>query len=275
MSETPPVSSWVDLGTSPVVSRRTTPVPFGSNSDYMRMLREAQSETSCRTSAKVSPITSAFMSQSSTCRNSPTPGSCTPRSPPPSPCPEVECLQDDLASGIFINRMREPETSTAISEFMWDWSSRTQPPTKWRGSVSSNKTGTSNTKEPRKYSRRAFFSLLLSNLISLVIGAGLGVWIYRRNSARTLDIFLDWKTVVRLCGWLWVDRRDSIVAWLQSGCSSEFHLTIWNWSLDYFQLIYSHFLLNSVNVDGILIIEGMFCWKWAVWILCLYDISHV
>jgi len=189
MSETPPTSSWVDLGTSPVLSRRTTPVPFGSNSDYMRMLREAQSETSCRTSARVSPITSAFMSQSSTCRNSPTPGYASPRSPPPSPCPEVEYLQEDLlASGIFINRMREPETTTAISEFMWDWSSRSQP--RGRGSSSSTKTDSSDTK--KKYSRKAYFSLLLTNLISLVIGAGLGVWIYRRNSgARTFDIFLD------------------------------------------------------------------------------------
>jgi len=191
MSETPPVSSWVDLGTSPVISRRTTPVPFGSNSDYIRMLREAQSETSCRTSARVSPITSAFMSQSSTCRNSPTPGSCSPRSPPPSPCPEVEYLQEDLlASGIFINRMREPEATTAVSEFMWDWSSRTQPQERLRGSSSTNKTGSSDTK--KSYSKKAFFSLLLTNLISLVIGAGLGVWIYRRNSgARTFDIFLD------------------------------------------------------------------------------------
>lgn len=67
--------SWVDLSgqcsqsgnTSP---NRITPVPFGGDQDYIRMLREAQRESN-RSSTKVSPISSAIMSLSSTTRNTP------------------------------------------------------------------------------------------------------------------------------------------------------------------------------------------------------------
>ncbi len=51
---------------------RITPVPppFAGEQDYLRMLREAQRESN-RSSTKVSPISSALMSVSSTTRNTP------------------------------------------------------------------------------------------------------------------------------------------------------------------------------------------------------------
>jgi len=188
MSETPPTLGWVDLSremSSPLHSRRNTPVPFGSREDYMRMLREAQSETSCRTSARVSPITSAFMSRSTSNRNSPTPRSCC--SPNNSPCVEPADSQDSLPSGIYINRLKESE-SAAISEFIWDWSSRPNLP----GNPLLKRTKkTSPIKEP-KSRRRAMYSMILSNLLSLILGAGVGIWLYRRSAARSLGtIFLD------------------------------------------------------------------------------------
>lgn len=71
--------SWVDLGgpmtttTSPIsLSGAVTPTrrlmsnnPFGGEHDYLRMLREAQRESN-RSSSKVSPISSAFISGKNT-----------------------------------------------------------------------------------------------------------------------------------------------------------------------------------------------------------------
>ncbi len=77
----PSLDSWVDLSgplgttTPPLIygtvtppfttSRRVTPVPFGGEHDYLRMLREAQRESN-RSSTKVSPLPSALMSLSTT-----------------------------------------------------------------------------------------------------------------------------------------------------------------------------------------------------------------
>ena len=73
--------SWVDLGfttttatASPIsLSGAVTPTrrlfmssnPFGGEHDYLRMLREAQRESN-RSSSKVSPISSAFISVKTT-----------------------------------------------------------------------------------------------------------------------------------------------------------------------------------------------------------------
>lgn len=67
MSDTPPLTAgaWVDITRDLPSGTESPPIPFGSENDYMRMLKEAQRETSCRTSARVSPITSAFMSHNS------------------------------------------------------------------------------------------------------------------------------------------------------------------------------------------------------------------
>merc|ERR1712147_418250 len=88
---------------------RTTPVPFGGESDYMRMLREAQSETSARTSARVSPITSAFVSQGST-RAPP-----SPKSPPNSPNLEFSDSEEINSSHIYVNRVPTPPKNWALS----------------------------------------------------------------------------------------------------------------------------------------------------------------
>eukprot|EP00092_Neocalanus_flemingeri_P004001 GFUD01004307.1.p1 GENE.GFUD01004307.1~~GFUD01004307.1.p1 ORF type:complete len:200 (+),score=23.43 GFUD01004307.1:340-939(+) len=199
MTETPPwcSSSWVDLSkelSGGIASPRTTPIPFGSESDYMRMLREAQSETSCRASARVSPITSALMSQNSTCRNSPTP---SPKSPPNSPNAELADLaeyHEDL-SGIYINRLKEPEA--AIADFMWDWSSRPNmlPPTDWKLKCQSSKSSSGSIRyrakpAKSKYSKKVVYTMVLSNILSLIIGAGIGMWLYRKSGAQSIKIFI-------------------------------------------------------------------------------------
>jgi len=195
MSETGPslsvVSSWVDLSTevssgvynltaevssfTPILPpARVTPVPFGSDQDYMRMLKEAQKETSCRSSARVSPLTSTFVSQHSTPCHS-------PKSPPNSPRTELADTSSEL-QGVFINRVKDD----ALTDFMWDWSSTPCPPKEWKTRTSTSSSIISKAASRKKASRGSTYSnlytFLLTNLVSLVVGAGLGVWFYRRGS---------------------------------------------------------------------------------------------
>ena len=139
MADTPPtmVSSWVDLTSE--VGRSTPPIstghwctlrsgppppphPLGS-SDYLRLLREAQSVGS---SVRTSPLTSALATRCSTCRNS---GTVSPKSPPNSP--NVELSDGDAVEVFYVNRV-EGLGREVIEDFLWDWSSLpTSTPPKW------------------------------------------------------------------------------------------------------------------------------------------------
>jgi BCL2/adenovirus E1B protein-interacting protein 3 len=147
----------------------------------MRMLREAQSETSARTSARVSPITSAFVSQGNT-RAPP-----SPKSPPNSPNIEFSD-SEEINSHIYINRAPTP-ASEEMSAFLWDWSScpsATTPPKNWALSLPRPKKRQESSKG---WGSGTFAGLLFSNLMSLLLGAGLGVWIYRRTT-RTIEVVI-------------------------------------------------------------------------------------
>jgi len=189
------MSSWVDLtsevgrSTPPLTTSghwctlrsgaSTPPHPLGS-SDYLRLLRDAQSVGS---SVRTSPLTSALATRCSTCRNS---GTTSPKSPPNSP--NVELSDGDAVDVFYVNRV-EGLGREVIEDFLWDWSSLpTSTPPKWtRGTWESKPK-----KEEKGYSGGTVASILLSNLFSLLIGAGLGVWIYRRTivSARGLQVLI-------------------------------------------------------------------------------------
>lgn len=166
MSETPPmISGFVDVP--------APHVPFGGSSDYMRMLREAQGEssarTSCRTSCRVSPFMSHNMS---------------PKSPPNSPHNEREDGQDSTdLSNVYINNIKDGE----FSDFIWDWSSRPniQPPKQWKlqhsNVTKSPRSGKSDeAKHKTGFSTKIVFTFFLTNVLSLIIGAGIGMWIKRK-----------------------------------------------------------------------------------------------
>jgi len=175
MSETPPiVGGFVEVP--------PPNVPFGGSSDYMRMLREAQGESSCRTSCRTSCRVSPYMSHNS------------PKSPPNSPHNE---RQDDDSetignhdtdlSEVYINTISDGDTS----DFIWDWSSRPNiaPPKQWKlqASLNSAKSSCSSktsisveSKQKAGYSTKVVFTFLLTNVISLLIGAGIGMWIKRK-----------------------------------------------------------------------------------------------
>ena len=168
MSESPPrLSDTPPLLVGGFVEVPAPNVPFGENSDYMRMLREAQGETSCRTSCGVSP----YLSHNS------------PKSPPNSPSLEMATGPDselDLGD-VYINR------EVCMSDFIWDWSSRPniEPPKQWK--LSSSKSSSSSCivtlKERRKKEGNKFvYTVVITNILSLIIGAGLGIWLFRGDS---------------------------------------------------------------------------------------------
>merc|ERR1719370_1516609 len=123
---TPPL-----IAASSLTPRSPATPPFGGENDYLRMLREAQRESN-RSSTKVSPISSALMSLSSTPkRASPI---HSPKSPPNSPNPELAThpFAEEL-KGVYINKVgKDNTTNTAVpvhsgvtaSDIVWDWTSR-------------------------------------------------------------------------------------------------------------------------------------------------------
>eukprot|EP00096_Caligus_rogercresseyi_P008235 TRINITY_DN2672_c0_g1_i2.p1 TRINITY_DN2672_c0_g1~~TRINITY_DN2672_c0_g1_i2.p1 ORF type:complete len:214 (+),score=51.88 TRINITY_DN2672_c0_g1_i2:211-852(+) len=202
MTTTPPevalTDSWVDLSgsfnlsTSPL---RMTPIPFGGEQDYLRMLREAQRESS-RSSNKVSPISSAFMSLSSTTRNTP---SQSPKSRPNTPNPDLTFFPDDM-DNIYVNRIKGEDAKSVsnnnnnnniASDLFWDWSSRSK---EWKtvlgngnsersrkSSSSSKPSIRTNPLRKEAYSKKFLLTVALTNLISFIIGAGIGIWLCKRG----------------------------------------------------------------------------------------------
>ena len=169
----------------PTSPRRTTPVPFNIDSDYIKMLREAQKEHSARSSARVSPISSAMMSLSSTCKNTP---SASPKSPPNSPNTELANFEENLR-GVVVNR--EPEVLEEVYGVNWRSRPNMLPPRNWRIASSKASSGNQSDSEERKTEKsqisRYLPALIATNLLSLTLGAWLGYWIFKRTSIKILS----------------------------------------------------------------------------------------
>merc|ERR1711988_1426116 len=85
-----------------------------------------------------------------------------------------------------------------FSDFIWDWSSRPniEPPKQWRRRSKSSR---SSPIESRKTSQdssgegpgpMSLVSLIVSNIISLIIGTSIGVWLYKKNIWKHSNMFL-------------------------------------------------------------------------------------
>ena len=168
MSDTPLsyTGSWVDLSGEVMSSGTVSPiVPLGNDSHFMRMLREAQGETSSHTSCRVSP----YMSHNS------------PKSPPNSPNNgRSDGWQDYDLTDVYIN------TNVAMSDFIWDWSSRPNifPPKEWKLTNSNAATVKAESVKRKVFSsskskNKFMYTVVITNIISLIIGAGIGVWLFR------------------------------------------------------------------------------------------------
>lgn len=164
--------SWVELGPSP---DRTTPLPFASGEEYLRLLREAQRESN-QSSARVSLASSHRAS---------------PKSPPNSPNTEL-CLEEDL-KGVYINYSNKVRNNDGelvcddrSTDWIWDWSSRPDqiPPKDWKFVHPRRKMLSIRTARVGKvglFSREMMYTILLTNMLSLILGTGVGVWLSRRS----------------------------------------------------------------------------------------------
>lgn len=183
--------SWVEVSDPPTspTPERTTHLPHGSE-DYLRLLREAQRDSN---------QSSALVSLASTRKNSP---HSSPKSPPNSPNTEPVSDGEEL-KGFYINYCSKEDASLETNtDWVWDWSSRPeqQAPKEWKfihpeGRIPMKKPygysirfakvgGTS------VFSRQVLYTMVLTNLISLLLGTGIGFWLSRRSS-EVLQLSLD------------------------------------------------------------------------------------
>uniref|UniRef100_A0A2M4A1R1 Putative bcl2/adenovirus e1b 19 kDa protein-interacting protein 3 n=1 Tax=Anopheles triannulatus TaxID=58253 RepID=A0A2M4A1R1_9DIPT len=163
---------------------RTTPLPFASVEEYMRLLREAQRES--KESSRVTSLTSSR-------KNSPR-GS--PKSPPNSPNTELAATEEDLKN-VYINYENKEGDIVKDTDWVWDWSSRPdqQPPKEWKfvhpkkaGQEECTKTSHAgySIRQVRVgknslFSREFLYSIVLTNVLSLLLGAGIGAWLQKRG----------------------------------------------------------------------------------------------
>uniref|UniRef100_T1E2Z5 Putative positive regulation of apoptotic process n=1 Tax=Psorophora albipes TaxID=869069 RepID=T1E2Z5_9DIPT len=192
MSATPRTSedllgeSWIEVSSStntcPKSPDRTTPLPFTSVEEYLRLLREAQRES--KESSRVASLTSSR-------RDSPR-GS--PKSPPNSPNTELATTEEELR-GVYINYLNRegaPTTAQKDNDWVWEWSSRPDqlPPKDWK--FEHPKSGTRRGQQGYSmrlarvgknslFSREVLYSLVLTNVLSLLLGAGIGAWLHKRG----------------------------------------------------------------------------------------------
>lgn len=162
---------------------RTTPLPFASVEEYIRLLREAQRES--KESSRVASLTSSR-------KNSPR-GS--PKSPPNSPNTELAATEEDLRN-VYINYVNKDGDIVKDTDWVWDWSSRPdqQPPKDWKFEHPKQSAQEDNKPIHAGYSirqvrfgknslfsREFLYSIVLTNVLSLLLGAGIGAWLQKRG----------------------------------------------------------------------------------------------
>ncbi|XP_045482240.1 BCL2/adenovirus E1B 19 kDa protein-interacting protein 3 [Harmonia axyridis] len=163
--------SWVDVSSVHSGSGGTaTPLTFTQQlhvEDYLRLLREAQRESN-QSSARVSLAGSR--------RDSP---KGSPKSPPNSPV-EGTCLNMDWQAYYLNSESKED------SDFFNDWSSRPDqlPPKNW--SFRPRKRELLSIRHARLgnnsiFSRKGLCTLFLSNILSILLGTGIGLWLSRHG----------------------------------------------------------------------------------------------
>ncbi|CAG0886972.1 unnamed protein product [Darwinula stevensoni] len=183
MSSTPPSmkgsrieeslgESWVDLALQQNAQSpgRVTPMSAIASEEYLRLLREAQRESN-QSSARVSVASSA--------RHSPRE---SPKSPPNSPNTEFSVETEELKS-LYIN---DHEKELKNADWVWDWSSRPDlcPPKEWKFKHPDKKTYSirnARVGKQRLFSKEVLYTLVITNIMSLIIGTGIGLWLSRRG----------------------------------------------------------------------------------------------
>lgn len=184
--------SWVDVSDLPASPAPSDRGSGGSNApeDYLRLLREAQRESN---------QSSALVSLASTRKNSP---HSSPKSPPNSPNTEPAVDGEEL-KGFYINYCHKDDHGMESSDWVWDWSSRPeqQAPKEWKFVHPESRMPI--VKKPYGYSirfakvggtsvfsRQVLYTMVITNLISLLLGSGIGYWLSRRGN-EVLHLSMD------------------------------------------------------------------------------------
>jgi BCL2/adenovirus E1B protein-interacting protein 3 len=173
--------SWV-LCPTPV--DRVTPLPFSAGTEeYLRLLRDAQ-----RDSTHSSARHSLASSRRDTPRDS-------PKSPPNSP--NTELSTEDELKGIYINHTNYHKDADLDknSDWIYEWGLKTETsgPKEFKlkqgelmtkMNMGRRKTYSIRTAKVGKnglFSKEVLYTLFLTNILSLIIGTGIGVWLTRRG----------------------------------------------------------------------------------------------
>lgn len=215
MTSTPPkfmedslCDSWVELNAQSCVTPpdRTTPLPFATSEEYLRLLKEAQRESG-QSSAQISKASSRI----DTPRES---GS--PKSPPNSPNTELSTGEDPL-KGVYINYSNKDELVANFdksTDWIWDWSSRPDqaPPKDWKFRHPKSKKSYSmryaKVGKNSLFSKEVMYTLFVSNIISILLGTGVGMWLSRRGIfIATLSV--NW--IGSLLPSLWTEEVSSLL----------------------------------------------------------------
>uniref|UniRef100_A0A0K8TRF2 Putative conserved plasma membrane protein n=1 Tax=Tabanus bromius TaxID=304241 RepID=A0A0K8TRF2_TABBR len=169
--------SWIELTSSVVGLKspdRVTPLPFSSGEEYLRLLREAQRESN-----QSSKVVSLASSRRDTPKGS-------PKSPPNSPNTEL-CAEDELKN-VYINYWHKEGEAGKDTDWVWSWSSRSdqRPQRDWRFEHPKRRPVGYSIRLARVgrnslFSKEVLYSLLLTNVLSLLLGTGLGLWLSRRG----------------------------------------------------------------------------------------------
>ncbi|XP_058792998.1 uncharacterized protein LOC131665247 [Phymastichus coffea] len=164
--------SWV---VCPTPVDRRTPLSFQSApEEYLRLLRDAQ-----RDSTHSSARHSLASSRRDTPRDS-------PKSPPNSP--NTELATEDELKGVYINYTNKD--ADPDKDWLYEWNVKSEPsgPKAWKLKqalgVNRRKMFSVRTAKVGKnglFSKEVLYTLLLTNILSLLIGTGIGVWLTRRG----------------------------------------------------------------------------------------------
>ncbi|TDG52838.1 hypothetical protein AWZ03_001071 [Drosophila navojoa] len=180
--------SWIELSATAAMAGikspdRITPLPFASGEEYLRLLREAQRESN-----QSSRVVSLASSRRDTPHDS-------PKSPPNSP--QSELCPDDELRNVYINYWTKngDKQNTDNGDWLQNWNRGTdeQPPKDWKfersnGDDDDEKKKSSGYSIRLKrlganslFSREILYSLLVTNVLSLLLGAGFGLWLSKRG----------------------------------------------------------------------------------------------
>lgn len=171
--------SWIELSTAAAMAGvkspdRMIPLPLSAGEEYLRLLREAQRESN-----QSSRVVSLAGSRRDSPRDS-------PKSPPNSP--NTELCPDEELKHVYINYWSKEGEAQKDTDWFGEWSSRPdqQPPKDWKFEHPKKKNAGYSIRLTRLgknslFSREILYSLILSNVLSLLLGAGLGLWLSKRG----------------------------------------------------------------------------------------------